>query len=133
MVSMSGAPYASAADCAPSEPVSVLQLHGDMDPTILYGGGTITVENAPVAYPAARATFDLWAASNGCGDAATDGPARDLVGSLDGNETAVLEAGGCPDDGRVELWTVAGGTHVLLLNATSRGALWTFLEAHPKR
>ena len=49
IVSLAGATFADPADCAPSEPVSVAQIHGTADDVIRYEGGGLT--NGP--YPAA--------------------------------------------------------------------------------
>ncbi len=131
LISMAGATFNDAGDCAPSEPVSVLQLHGDADYAISYSGGSLDVDGTPVAYPSAHGTFERWTASNACSAPATDGAARDLVTALAGEETSVLEGGGCPPDGRVELWTVAGGLHALSLSADAQAELWAWLAEHP--
>ena len=133
LISMAGATFDNADDCAPSEPVSVLQLHGDADTAIAYSGGSLDVDGTPVAYPSASDTFERWTAYNACNSPATDGAPRDLVTNLPGDETTVREGGGCPAHGRVELWTVAGGLHTLSLNADSQAALWAWLAEHPKR
>ena len=41
IVSLAGATFGNPADCAPSAPVAVLQIHGTADDVIAYGGGTI--------------------------------------------------------------------------------------------
>ncbi len=105
LVSMSGATYDTAGDCTPSEPVSVLQLHGDMDPTILYPGGSINVDGTPVPYPSAQGTFDRWTASNACGSEPADGTPRDLVVSQAGDRGPAAAA---RPTARSSLWTVAG-------------------------
>lgn len=131
VVSLAGATYDDALDCTPSAPVSVLQVHGTVDPTIQYDGGTIDVEGAPVTYPSAQGTVERWSTSNGCTGSGA-GTARDLVGSLAGDETAVLDATGCPAGVDVALRTVTGGSHVLPLSPDARASLWAWLEAHPR-
>ena len=55
IASLAGATFADTADCTPSEPVSVLQVHGTSDETIKYDGGSI----ASVDYPSAPQTVGV--------------------------------------------------------------------------
>ena len=67
IVSLAGATFADPADCAPSEPVSVVQIHGTADDVILYeGGGPFTDATGP--YPGAETTAEIWATYDGCGE-----------------------------------------------------------------
>ena len=60
MVSLAGATFADPADCAPSEPVSVAQIHGTADDVIRYEGGEpFTDTTGP--YPGAETTAATWA------------------------------------------------------------------------
>ena len=123
--------------CAASGPVTVLQIHGDADATILYNGGTFDAE-----YPGAVQTVKDWAARNGCGGTPVTGRPRDLaisvdaenLGSarLDGAESTTAAYPGCPPGGAVELWTIAGGDHAPGLSATYAAQVVEFLLAHPK-
>jgi polyhydroxybutyrate depolymerase len=58
VVSIAGAQWNDLAYCQPSEPVSVLQVHGTADTVILYDGGP--------GYPGARTTVTDWAMLNRC-------------------------------------------------------------------
>ena len=92
-------------ECTPSQPVSVLQVHGDMDDTISYDGVNLGYPSAPDA--AAR-----WAALGGCADTTTPGDALDIDTGLDGAETTVANyETGCTD-ADASLWTIVGGAHL---------------------
>lgn len=62
-VAIGGAFYGRAAPCRPSVPVRMLEIHGDADPVIGYGGG------GPL--PSIPAWLDGWAARLGCDPAPT--------------------------------------------------------------
>ena len=84
IVSLAGAVWKDEAKCTPSQPVSVLQVHGTLDAVILYGGGF----NVTFEYPGAVETVDTWAAKNGCASTSTTlTPDVDLVADLLGDET----------------------------------------------
>ncbi len=133
IVSLAGAGFADEAACQPSAPVSVLQVHGTADATILYGGGALFGR----AYPSAQQTVADWASRNGCSAVTEEGNAKDLVPTLVGAETAVRAHGGCTG-GAAELWTVQNGGHIPAFNtnATQPGSwpqeVWRFLRDHPK-
>ncbi|MBX3216561.1 MAG: alpha/beta fold hydrolase [Labilithrix sp.] len=129
IVSLAGAAYADPAKCAASQPVAVLQVHGDADETVSYEGGTLVAGAA--AYPSAKTTVATWAAKNGC-DAALTATADtlDLDTGLAGAETTVARHA-CTA-GAAELWTIAGGAHIPSFGAAWSERLYAFLEAHPK-
>jgi polyhydroxybutyrate depolymerase len=113
--------------CKPAQPVSVLQIHGTADMTILYDGGAIN--NIP--YPSATTSVATWAAKNGCGNMLVDTMMPiDLESSLGGPETTVLRHA-CTM-GAAELWSITGGTHVPALQPTFATQVYAFFEAHPK-
>jgi polyhydroxybutyrate depolymerase len=126
VVSLAGASLS----CTPTNAVAALEVHGDADDFIRYGGGQLFC--APVAYPSAKATVSEWAANNGCD--ATLLPtteAHDLESSSRGAETVVARHA-CTR-GAAELWTIKRGSHMppLLPNAAEK--FYAFLESHPKR
>jgi polyhydroxybutyrate depolymerase len=130
-ISIAGAQVASADACKPSQPVSVLQIHGDADDTIAYEGGVLRQhDGTAVAYPSAAATVAAWAKLDGCGDATEPEAAIDLDGNGSAETTRVKHVT-CPAGLDTELWTVPKGSHYYVYgdNAT----LWTWLAAHPKR
>lgn len=129
IASLAGATFAVPDDCAPSEPVATLQIHGTSDSTILYEGGELV--GSP--YPGAETTVATWAAYGGCDGEPTDLPARDLDTTLPGDESAVVGwTDGCDPGGGAELWTIEGGAHVPSLTPDFTRQVLTWLLAHPK-
>ncbi|MEQ1788780.1 MAG: alpha/beta fold hydrolase, partial [Acidimicrobiales bacterium] len=106
LASLAGADQAEAADCTPSAPVSVLQLHGTEDVAILYGGGDV-----PAPYPGAVETVTRWAERNQCDPEPVEGPRLDLIPGLEGDETAVQVFEGCAAGSVVQLDTLEGEGH----------------------
>lgn len=136
IVSLAGVGHLDPADCAPSEPVSVLQVHGTADDTILFEGGDAvptTGEFEPGGpYPGALATAEAWAAQDGCDASPSAGAPLDLDVSIDGEETSVSRWNGCQSEAAVELWAIEGGTHVPLFYDDVGGVMLDWLLAHPK-
>jgi polyhydroxybutyrate depolymerase len=132
IVSLAGATYADPSDCAPSEPVSVVQIHGRFDDTILYEGGTIEVP-----YPGAETTAETWATYDGC-----DGTSSTLTDKVDVDadradgddpaESSVREWSGCESGAAVQLWTNPYGSHAPTLSQAFPDAVMDFLVDHPK-
>jgi polyhydroxybutyrate depolymerase len=131
IVSVAGATFNSAAACAPSRPVSVLQVHGTADDTIGYDGGTILVGGTLVPYPSAQGTVDRWATYDGCGATTSSGAAFDLIGDATA-ETTPRTRDGCPAGVAVDLWSVDKGPHIMVLNP-GPSKLWAWMAAHPGR
>ena len=129
IVSLAGAVWNDPARCNPTSVVSILDVHGDADPTILYGGG------GTPPYPSEAATMATWAQKNGCTGALTaNGKTLDLDTGLTGAETVEKAYAGCPSGIDVELWTIQGGAHVPSLSRpTWAEEVWGFLSAHPKK
>lgn len=131
IVSLAGATWDDATLCDPTEPVAVLQVHGDADTTIRYEGGIL----AGNAYPSALTTVERWAELNGCtGELETTGLQLNLDFLNWGSDTRVERVRGCPAaGGDVELWTIEGGRHTPGLKKPAwPEAVIGFLEAHPK-
>ncbi|MCE9620918.1 MAG: alpha/beta fold hydrolase [Actinomycetia bacterium] len=128
IVSLAGATFLDAAQCAPTEPVSVLQIHGTDDGTIEYAGGSTPIGR----YPSAETTVATWSTYNGCTTATESLGAIDLGLEIDGDETAKQAFTGCPADGAVELWTIDGGPHIPPLTENFAADIIDWLYAHPK-
>jgi polyhydroxybutyrate depolymerase len=137
IVSLAGAGAIEAADCQPSQPVSILEVHGSADSRILYGGGV-----AYAAYPGTRRTVADWARRNRCAArpragrllhlatrALADDPSSRALGP---HETTVTTYAGCAAGGHVELWTMRGADHVPALTPDFGARAVAFLLAHPK-
>jgi polyhydroxybutyrate depolymerase len=120
---------ATVSGCDSTSPVSVLHVHGTADGVVEYAGGAFLSG----AYPGARASTSAWAGLDGCAATWTAAGARDLETTLEGDETAVETADGCPAGVAVELWTIAGGGHVPSLVPGFGGKLVEWLQAHPRR
>ncbi len=129
IVSVAGATWMDASKCAPSEPVSILDIHGDSDAVINYNGGL----NPTGAYPSEAVTTQTWAQKNGCtGGMNTSAAPIDLDTGLAGAETGVMSYDGCPASGAVELWTIHGGSHFPAFPPSFAQTAYAFLMAHPK-
>jgi polyhydroxybutyrate depolymerase len=139
LVSLAGATYDNDDDCAPSEPVAILEIHGSADNTILFEGGTLDfggTEPRP-PYPGAKSTVTTWAAYDSCATTLATSPEKlDVdawIAGPDGpEETTVETATECPPGGHAELWTIPGGSHAPNLSRTFATSVIDFLLAHPK-
>ena len=130
IVSLAGATFLNQADCTPSEPVNVLQVHGSDDSTILYGGGNLLGN----FYPSATGSAERWATYAGCNlTPDTSAPNLNLESTISGAETSVTRwTNACNPGGAAELWTIQGGGHVPNFNGNFRIAAIEWLLAHPK-
>jgi polyhydroxybutyrate depolymerase len=133
IVSLAGATFADPADCAPSEPVSVAQIHGTADDVIRYEGGGLTNGS----YPAAEKTAEVWATYDGCGTASSPLDAKVDVDAIltdgaDPAETSVTEWSGCRSGAAVQLWTIPGGGHAPEISSSFADSVLDFLVDHPK-
>lgn len=127
IVSLAGATFIDTAQCAPSEPVNILQIHGTDDGTIAYDGGSTPLGS----YPSAETTVATWSAYNGCTTATETLGTTDLNTNIDGDETTMQSFSGCPIDGAVELWTMADSPHIPGLQTTFAADIIDWLFAHP--
>jgi polyhydroxybutyrate depolymerase len=140
IVSLAGASFANPADCAPSAPVAVLQIHGTADDVIAFQGGTIEGLGSGQlmsSYPGAEGTVNAWVTYDGCGttpsvlDEHVDVDA-DLTDAGGPAEATVTQWTGCKPGGAVELWTVPSGGHSPVIAETFPNVVLDFLQAHPK-
>lgn len=124
IASLAGSDYLSDTTCVPSEPVSVLQIHGDADGTISYLGSG--------GYPSASDTVARWAGRASCEPEPQGGEALDLEGSIPGPETSVLRyAEGCIG-AEASLWTMQGGGHIPSVSPAFMPAVLEWLTAHAR-
>lgn len=132
IISLAGATHLSPASCSPSEPVNILQIHGDLDSTILYDGGVICA-GPDCGYPGAEASVAQWATANGCGATRTIQPDRlDVDSGIDGPETRLESHDGCPAGGATDLWVIEGGGHIPTLRGNFDETVWSWFQDHPK-
>ncbi len=107
--------------CKAGPPVSVLQMHGTADASVLYDG--------TVYYPGAEATVALRVAANHCGTSPHVGLPRDYDDSVPGDETVPTRWDGCDGGSTVELWKMEGTVHLPGFNDTWRDEVLDWLLA----
>lgn len=125
MVSIAGAAD-DTTTCTPAAKISVLQVHGDIDGSVGYGGGSFGIG---YDYPGAVESVAIWAGYNGCAATAAAGAGRTVITT---NDTAVTAHGTCPAGAAAELWTIDGAGHEPAYPATFSGQLADWLLARPK-
>ncbi len=119
IVSISGvAPGPDDPPCAPSRKVSVLQLHGDADPVIRYGGGA----GIRGRYSSVAETVATWRRLDACDAAAAVSRRSSLL-----FETRRVESARGPG-ATVELWTFEGGDHHLRSARMLTPEMFEFLD-----
>jgi polyhydroxybutyrate depolymerase len=129
IASLAGASFYKETDCGAKSSVSVLQVHGTKDETILYEGGQILGNS----YPSAFASASQWATVNQCTKNAVSRSTKlDLEGNIAGDETSIKAWTNCQNSSEVELWTVENATHIPTLSSTFATKIWEFFAAHPK-
>jgi polyhydroxybutyrate depolymerase len=128
VASLAGSTYLDPAKCAAAEPISVLQMHGTKDDTVLYDGGDF----GGAGYPGAQQTIAIWAEKNGCNAMTTESAPMDLDATIDGNETLVTRHENCKPGGAAELWTMQNAGHVPGLGPNFAPAVVDWLFAHAK-
>ena len=87
--------------CAPSRPVSVLEIHGTADPVVPFNGGTMLGRGGYSDIVAAPAMAQRWRDVDGC-----PAPVEDVQGAVHR-----FTAAGCADGAEVVLVQVDGGGH----------------------
>lgn len=104
----------------PSQPVSVLHLHGTADAVI------------PYDYQGTGAVADTQIASgwDGCTTDTVGDSTLDLDESVAGAETHIVGYTGCPAGVAVELWSLEGSSHVPGLVDTFATTVFDWLSAH---
>lgn len=130
VVSISGAMWYDESHCQPSAPIHVLQIHGTLDPIILWTGGLLGL----TWYPGVNTTVEFWAAHNGCSTTATNAGSFNFDWLIWFDETTRWAYEGCSDatSGSTELWEIAFGTHFPSMSAEGMNALFNYLDTHIK-
>ena len=129
IASLAGATFDTESECSPEEPVSVLQIHGTADSTILFDGDAIFGQG----YPSATESVRRFAKIAGCDlDSPTMLPGIDILQSS-GDDTEVLAyRDGCLDGIDAELWTMPDEGHVPPLSANFTPSVLDWLFSHSK-
>jgi polyhydroxybutyrate depolymerase len=124
VVSVAGAAWLDFSKCpSAGPPVSVLQIHGTRDDSVLYQGNE--------RYPSALGTVQRFAQRNGCTGAAQVADALDIVGDSV-TETKRETFQGCPKAGAVELWSIENGSHLPFFNKAWPTQIFDWLEANAR-
>jgi len=117
----------------PSEPVSVLHIHGTADATVSYTGGYWTYPDLRPRYLGAVENIQTWADYNGASNPVSDPtPTLDLTTDVAGLDTVVTRYTTFPPSGAVELWTINGAGHGPALSSQFSPRVIDWLLAHPK-
>jgi len=103
---LAGSTWLDPDDCASGAPVSVLDVHGTADTSVLYAGED--------DHPSAPDAAARWAERAGCDISAAElGESLDLINGVPGAETTVIEyRTGCEGGKAVDLWTLEEVGHV---------------------
>ena len=113
--------------CKPSQPVSVLQVHGMKDTLVPYSGGVGNFMTGNIDFPSAEQGISTWAQLDGC----TGSPQVEKQGTI-GTHTFYTS---CQAGSAVELYTLDGlgnnwpSQYVLPVSQL----IWDFFKAHPKQ
>jgi polyhydroxybutyrate depolymerase len=126
IASLAGSSFGDPDDCVQDGQVGVLQIHGDADNTVSYTGGTFGSRS----YPGAREVAQRWAERNGCDDQPESADPIDATSDIAGDETEVDRWSNCDPATSVELWTIAGGSHIPTPSRTFTNSILDFLWAH---
>jgi polyhydroxybutyrate depolymerase len=131
IASLAGSTWKDPSKCSPSEPVSVLAIHGTADEDVLYEGEATTPEYA--GYPGAKATIAEWAERAGCDPTPdTTAPPIDISEKIAGAETSITRYKDCQPGGAAELWTMEGEGHIPATGEDFGASIIDFFYAHPK-
>lgn len=124
VASIAGPSYFDAADCQPSEPVSVLHIHGTADDTVDFLDAECT--------PGAETIVSRWVSSNACSSAPIDRGDENYDSAVIGPETTVTGYSQCEGNTGVAFWKMNGSGHIAGFTENFTPDLLTWLFALPK-
>jgi polyhydroxybutyrate depolymerase len=129
--------------CAPTRPVSVIQMNGTQDSLVPYGGGRVAVPGGGRIL-SAEAAVERWLELNSCGRRAAIALLPDSA-SDDGARTRRSVYSGCRGGAEVVFYRIEGGGHtwpgsrmpVRVLGRTTRDfdasqVIWEFFSNHAR-
>ena len=137
VASLAGPGYYDETLCEPSEAVHALHIHGTIDGTIAYAGGTIPASFGlgTLPYPGAVTTTTDWSDRNHCliDEDNTREDDLDLIFGPQTDTEITRYASGCDFTGSAELWTIPGENHVpSIKHPNFETAILDFFDSHPK-
>ncbi len=109
----------------PTEPVSILHIHGTEDRLNAYNGGDIR----GVPYPGALTGARNWAYYAFGSGALTEDGNMDLDTKIPGSETSIAKFA----DGNIEVWTIDAGGHIPAFPDDFNRKVVSWMYAHPKK
>lgn len=126
VVSVAGSGFKDEWLCKASAPVSVLQIHGDKDDVMPYGGDDEA--------PGALEITGRWASRNSCSKGAmtTEDDLLDLLDDNQSEDTKVSAYAGCAGGTEVRLWTLQGADHYPEPKPLFRSKSLGWALAHPR-
>ena len=113
-ISLAGATYNDFTNCENTGTPNILQIHGELDSTIYYDGGSILGNE----YPSASDTVSYWANRSNCQSSSTQTTQYDFISGAE-NDTFVSEFLGCNSGNRVSLWSMPSEGHIPSIWTTS--------------
>lgn len=130
MISIAGTGSMDMYDCLSTSSLSMLQIHGTLDTTILYNGG----ELFGVPYPSVETTMTNWSKHIGCkSNPVASSDYLNLDGSVWGDETEVIQyTNECNAIGEIELWKMHGATHTYWFWYEAFEYMFDWFDAHQK-
>jgi polyhydroxybutyrate depolymerase len=127
VIALAGTGPLDPALCKRPRDLRVLQVHGDADPIVPYAGGHLFRSPSLPTHLSALETTRNWAGLLGCDPAPVARAPVDVEPALPGAETRVQSYRDCKA-GKVELWTVVGGGHLVGFRSPAPAAIWAFLS-----
>lgn len=127
VIALAGTGPSDPSHCKTPQLLRVLQIHGDADPIVPYGGGHLFRDPSLPVHVSAADTARNWSKLLGCDPTPRELARIDLEASMPGAETHVQSYPNC-ERGAVELWTVASGSHLIGFRSPAPAAIWTFMS-----
>lgn len=128
IVSIAAAGPDAAQRCAPSEAVDVLEIHGEKDSIVPFGGGHLFSRPELPRSPSVPAGLRVWAEKARCSGDLLPLRSFDFIAELPGEDSEVFHFANCRENSPV-LWKIKGAQHVIPLGEPALSAIWNFLTA----
>jgi len=105
--------------CNPTQPVSIIHIHGLKDKSVNYSGG------APFGFPHVEEGIETWSELNNC---------TDSIEEIDeANGITHITYSPCQVGTSIELYTIDSGTHSYIrIGIPASETIWRFFVVHPK-